>query len=40
MVAGPFDTMVNVNHRGKPAAEILTLGVDALKGSRLTISSI
>jgi hypothetical protein len=32
MVAGPFDTMVNVNHRGKSAADILTLDVDALKG--------
>lgn len=32
MVAGPFDTMLNVNHRGNSAAELLTLDVDALKG--------
>lgn len=32
MKAGPFDSMVNVGQRGKPAAEIVGLGVDALKG--------
>ena len=32
MAAAPFDSIVNVAHRGKSAAEVVDLDVDALKG--------
>lgn len=32
MATGPFDSIVNAAHRGKPATEVVDLDVDALKG--------